>query len=65
VSIGLMLYALLATAVNTRWFFRGAVSSPHGLRQVAMAALIGMISPLFIVTATVALRLLAGLVFDF
>ena len=64
VLVGLALYALLATVLNTRWFFPGAIASAQGLRHIALAALIGMISPFFIVTAIVALRLLAGLVFD-
>lgn len=64
VLVGLALYALLATVLNARWFFAGAVASAHGLRHIALAALIGMISPFFIVTAIVALRMLAGLVFD-
>jgi hypothetical protein len=60
VLVGLALYALLATVLNARRFFAGAIASSHGLRHIALAALVGMISPFFIVTSIVALRLLAG-----
>ena len=64
VLVGLTLYLLLATALNVRWFFRGAVASAHGLRDIAIAALIGMITLLFIVTATIVVRMVAWWMFE-
>jgi hypothetical protein len=64
VLVGLALYLLLATALNVRWFFRGAMTSTHALRDIAIAASIATITPFFIVTATVVLRMLVRWLFD-
>lgn len=64
VLAGLAVYAPLATALNARWFFRGAVSRPDGMRAIAMAVLIGMMAPLFIVTVVAVVRVLLLRLFD-
>ena len=44
--------------------FRGAVSRPDGMRAIAMAVLIGMMAPLFIVTVVAVVRVLLLRLFD-